>query len=110
MKSAKPPLAIVAFSAGFLGVIVSLVVLGLGVMFFFLGQYRHVVTSALLIATFIGVAAIIVDLGVILRSFREWSWRNVLMVGLTVVNVALTGVLVFLFRYFSQPIAGTGSP
>jgi len=110
MKTTKQPLLIVASSAGGLGILVSFVILSLAVMFFFLGQYRHVVTSTLLVCVLIGAAAVVLDLGVVLKTVRNWSWINLLIVGLTVTNIALTGVLVFLFRYFSQPIAGTGSP
>lgn len=110
MRIAKQPLAIVAFSSAGLGIIVCLAILGSGAMLFFSEAYPHAVSAALIALILIGAAAIVLDVGVVLRTVREWSWRNALMVGLTTVNVGLTVLLVFLFRYFSQPIAGTGSP
>lgn len=110
MKAANHPLKIIAVSSAGLGVIVCLAVLGSGAMLFFSEAYPHAVTAVLMALILIGVAAVILDLGVLLKSVRECSWRNIVMIALTVTNAALTSLLVLLFLYFSQPIAGTGSP
>ena len=87
---------------------VSFAVFGSGAMLFFSESYPHAVTGVLMAFILMGAGAIILDLFIVLQTVRDFSWRSMLIVSLTVVNVTLTGVLMLLFRYFSQPIAGTG--
>jgi hypothetical protein len=108
MKHANHSLSIVAFTVAGLAIVVCLAVLSSGAMLFYSEAHPDTVRAVLMALIIIGVAAIILDLSVVLRTVREWSWRNVVMIGLTVTNLALTSILVFLFRYFSKPIAGTG--
>jgi len=89
---------------------VGLAILSSGAMLFFSEAYPQAVSFVLMTFVLIGVAVIIFNLAVVLQTVRHWSWKNMLIVSLTVANFALTGVLLVLFRYFSQPLAGTGSP
>ncbi len=95
MRITKQPLTVIAFSSLALGIIVCLAILSSGAMLFLSEAYPRAVSAVLIALILMGAAAIVIDVGVVLRTVRQWSWRNALLLGLTTVNFGLTVVLVF---------------
>jgi len=68
----------------------------------------NLIKAIMAVLVFIGTSVVVFDFVLVVRAARSWSCANLAMIGLTLANIGITSIFVYLLWFFSKPLAGTG--